>query len=365
MQIILGKIEKPEFYIDKAFARAKKKINLVKIGDRSKTQGQKYKHLEAIRLNVIRDALVNDMQKIRHAFPMYDELNKFYQKMFECFIDSNQYKKSLAAILWAENKISHIFTIQNKRMKNKEETNEIMSIRNVFMARVNSVLKQISENLYFLDKARKKLKEMPNFKPNMYTVAIAGFPNVGKSTLLSKMTDSKPEINSYAFTTKGLMIGFLLDDRKDENVDVKNDIEEYDETKNKKKRKVKKKIQIVDTPGTLNRDKKVNKIEHMAELVLNYLSDKVIYVFDLTEISYPIKDQIELYRKLIKKEKEVIVYFSKSDILDKEVIEKFELDNEIAGYTNIDDIKKEILSNYVDKKEILNVASSDNQELMK
>ncbi len=363
MQIKLGKIETAEWYIDKAFARAKKKINMVKIGDRAKTQGEKYRHLEAVRLNVIRDALTNDLQGIRHAFPRYDDLGEFYQEMFGCFVDFNIYKKSLAALMWGENKISHIFKIQNSKLKDKETTKDVMTVRNVFMARTNSIMKQISSSLEFLDDARKKLKDMPNFKPNMYTVAIAGFPNVGKSTLLGKMTDSDPEINSYAFTTKGLMIGYLIEEAKKLSPKEAKEAKEAAEVTGKKKRKNNRKVQMVDTPGTLNREKKMNKIEKMAGLVLNHLSDKVVYVFDLTEISYPVEDQVKLYHQLVKKGKDIIVFFSKSDILDTKIIDKFEIDNEIAGYYDVQKVRKEIMKDYVDKKDIETVVSNESNNM--
>lgn len=352
MQIILGKIESPEVYVDKAFARGKKKISMVKIADRETTKDQKYKHLECVRMNVIKDSLINDLQRIRRAFPMYNDLNEFYQEIFKCFIDFDMYKKSLGAIMWAENKIAHIFKIQNSQMKRKEKTNDIMTVRNVFLARLSSIMKQIQPNLEFLDKSRKNLKEIPNFKPNMFTVAIAGFPNVGKSTLLSKMTDSKPEINSYAFTTKGLMIGFLFDELNKNKKKLKDiEIEEVD-GKSRKKRNDIIKIQMVDTPGTLNRDEKINRIEKMAKLVLEKLSDLVVYVFDLTETSYPISDQLKLYRDLEKEGRKILVYFSKSDLMEENIIEKFEVDNEIPGYFDLNILKKEILKNFVDKKEI-------------
>ena len=38
---------------------------------------------------------------------------------------------------------------------------------------------------------------------------IVGLPNVGKSTLMKKMTGSDVEIQNYPFTTKGLMFSYL------------------------------------------------------------------------------------------------------------------------------------------------------------
>ena len=45
------------------------------------------------------------------------------------------------------------------------------------------------------------MKDYPTIKTSLFTVAICGFPNVGKTTLLSKMTPSEPEISNYSFTT--------------------------------------------------------------------------------------------------------------------------------------------------------------------
>lgn len=130
----------------------------------------------------------------------------------------------------------------------------------------------------------------------MTTVAIAGFPNVGKTTLLSKITSSTPEINSYAFTTKGLNLG-------------------YAKMKNLK-------IQFIDTPGTLNRLNKMNSIEKQAHLAMKYVTDIIIYIFDLTE-SYPLADQEKLFKRIKEYDLPEIIYLSKTDLLDKDTIGSF------------------------------------------
>jgi GTP1/Obg family GTP-binding protein len=66
----------------------------------------------------------------------------------------------------------------------------------------------------------------------------------------------------------------------------------------------------------------MNKIEQEAYLALKYVADKIIYIFDLTE-PYPIEDQIKLYNRLKELNKPIIIYLSKTDILEKEKIEEF------------------------------------------
>lgn len=312
MQIELGKIEKPEAYTDTAFRKGKKRIGMIAIKNRSLSAEDKYKHLEGIRLSVIKDSLCNDMGRILVSFPQYSELEYFYKELFACFIDVDKYKRSLAAVKWAQQKISSIYRILDRELRKKKTKDEIRVVRNIFLARSESVLKQIKNDFTFLEGARKQIKDMPNVKTSIFTVAIAGFPNVGKSTLLGKLTDSKPEVKSYAFTTKGLMIGYIRNDKD--------------------------KIQMIDTPGSLNRFNKMNKIEKMAEICIKHIADLVVYIFDLTE-TYDISDQIELYNDLIKLKKNVIVYFSKSDIINKEIIDEFEID----GISDAKELKKKLI----------------------
>ena len=83
------------------------------------------------------------------------------------------------------------------------------------------------------------------------------------------------------------------------------------------------KIQIIDVPGTLARKEKMNNVEKQAELVLNEIADIVIYVFDLSEqIAFSLDKQKKLYQN-IKNKKKVIIYLSKQDIIEKEVISAF------------------------------------------
>ena len=113
-------------------------------------------------------------------------------------------------------------------------------VRKEFIGRVSSVLKQIYPNMAFLGVARNKLKNMPTVK-DLPSVVIAGYPNVGKSTLLRTLTTAEPEVNSYPFTTKGLNIGYTEEG-----------------------------VQIIDTPGVLDRPiYERNDIELHAVVAIN------------------------------------------------------------------------------------------------
>ncbi len=168
---------------------------------------------------------------------------------------------------------------------------------------------ELKKDLEFLEFARKTLKEFPVVK-NIFSVCITGFPNVGKTTLLAKLTLSKAEIAPYPFTTKRLNIGY------------------FD------------KIQVIDTPGTLNRFNKMNWIEQQAFLAMKYIADLIIYIFDLTE-PYPLNEQLKLLEKIKKLNKPIIIYLSKSDIIEKDLIENFTMQN--SGIHELEILKKAII----------------------
>ncbi|HJX06174.1 MAG TPA: GTPase, partial [Candidatus Nanoarchaeia archaeon] len=185
--------------------------------------------------------------------------------------------------------------------------------KKAFLGRVSSVMKQIAESLDYLESARKTMAGYPVLKTGLFTICIAGFPNVGKTTLLSKLTTSTPEIKEYAFTTKQLNLG-------------------YAEMQGQK-------VQFIDTPGTLARPDKMNNIEKQAYLAIKYLADMIIYIYDLTE-PYPLEDQKRLLEKTKESRKPVMLYLSKTDLLEQGAINKFSQENE--ALTSIDKLKEEI-----------------------
>jgi nucleolar GTP-binding protein len=309
----IGPIEKGDFYLDVAVQRAKKHINSLSI--RIKDENKKTLIKEKTRIKIIKDNLIKSFNNIITTFPGLDGLPEFYIELCKNTMDVDEVKKALSAIAWAPGKISELEREFSKHARGKTK-DEIIKARRAFMGRISSIIKRTNKKLETVEEARRNMITFPDIKNDLFTVCISGFPNVGKSTLLSKITTSKPEIGSYAFTTVTLNTGYFKDRFED--------------------------IQIIDVPGTLNRFEKMNNVEKQAHLAIKYLANLIVYVYDLTE-PYPIEEQDALKEETEKFGKPIIIYVSKADLIGEEKIKEFLKTKKISGSWEAEEIKENII----------------------
>ncbi|MBI5398748.1 50S ribosome-binding GTPase [Candidatus Woesearchaeota archaeon] len=311
----LGKVETADWYIDVAFRAATKKAGIMRAAA-SGTRLDKSKSIELAKLTELHAVLRKHLMQILLSFPSIDGLPEFYQQLVRTMLEYDKLKKSLGAVNWAVDKIDMLHRDYMRDLTRTRDLTRVNALRKEYYGRVSSVVKTIKEQLAYLENSRKVMKEFPSIKQNMFTVCIAGFPNIGKTTLLSKLTGSKPEIAAYAFTTKKLNVGYLKSDHE--------------------------KVQVIDTPGTLNRFDKMNAIEQQAHLAMKYCADLIVYIFDLSE-PFPLMDQKKLFSQLKHLHKPIIVYVSKTDLLDKKLVASFVTNFKENIFTSSDKLAAEIV----------------------
>lgn len=302
----LPKILNAEEMLDRAFSKAKK----IKAKDRKK--------LTLRKIRTVKDVIHKLINKYVKSFPSFDRLHKFHYEIIDLLIGINELKKSLGALKWADEKIQRIARESIKIVNKEENYKEIIKMA---YGRISSIVYQIDKYLKFLEEARLKMMSLPDISVEVPTVIIAGYPNVGKSSLMKILSSAKPRIASYPFTTKELILGHMK---------VKRNNEEF-------------MIQIVEVPGLLDRpDNKRNEIEKQGIVALRHLPDLIIFIIDATtHCGYTLNEQLNLLEEIKNNfDVEIIVVENKTDI-DGGKTDFFKISCKES--TGIDELKNEII----------------------
>jgi nucleolar GTP-binding protein len=244
----------------------------------------------------------------------FRDLPPFQRDLARLLVDVDSVRKSLATVQWAGNKIGDLSQQYRRKMKNIRDVGELTQTRKQFEARAESIMAQAEKALDLLDDASKKLEKMPSIKP-MPTVVIAGYPNVGKSSILKALSGAKVDIQPYPFTTQSLLVGIAK--------------ERY------------KALQLVDTPGILDRER-ANHMERQAVAALRHLAKKIVFVVDPSEsCGYPLAKQLELLAKVRKDfSADVLVVLNKKDLLRAPAVEGLAVSSKDAG--DMDSLRKRL-----------------------
>ncbi|MCD6373511.1 MAG: NOG1 family protein [Thermococcus sp.] len=285
--------------IDKAFRRAEKAASAFtpRGGPRAKARQR-----EELRVRTVSNVVRDNLRKLLDRTPGVSELPPFYRELVDTLVDRDQFHRSLAHVNWAIKTIRNLEQRYVEKIRYSRDPDEIARLRRQFYGRVADVLRDIADDLEYLNQARNVLKDLPVVDLDLPTVVIAGHPNVGKSTLLRALTNAKPEVASYPFTTKGINVGQFE--------------EHY------------LKYQVIDTPGLLDRPlSERNEVEKQAILALKHLGRVIVYIFDPSEYcGYPIEEQMHLFEEIYKEfgEFPFVVVLNKVDIAEDEKIKQVE-----------------------------------------
>lgn len=312
-----------EKLLDKAFKKS------MKIERMDRDAFYKKKKTIIARTESFSTIIIDNLKSYVKDFPSINNLPEFYQEILNIKLDVNFLKKSLGAVDWARKTCEMIYSRQANALKKSKNIDFLILKQKEIQGRISSVLKQIDKELKYLQDAQIYLNKLPDIQ-DIPTVVVAGYPNVGKSSLLRCLSSAKPEVAQYPFTTKQIYVGHI----------------------EKKEKYVLKRFQLIDTPGLLDRSlEKRNKIEQQAIAALRYLADIIIFVLDPTETcGYSLKEQQHLLNELKKmfKESIFVVVENKSDI-NKAKFGNIQIS--CKSKENIDRVIEEIFNNYPKEKE--------------
>ena len=80
-------------------------------------------------------------------------------------------------------------------------------LKRAALGRMATLMRRHKSSLEYLEQVRQHLSRLPSIDPNTRTLLVTGFPNVGKSSFVNKVTRADVEVQPYAFTTKSLFVG--------------------------------------------------------------------------------------------------------------------------------------------------------------
>lgn len=261
---------------------AKDFVDIVLSKTQRKTPTVVHKHYKISRIRTFYMRKVKFTQQTFHDkltqiltdFPKLEDVHPFYADLMNVLYDKDHYKLALGQINTARHLIDNVSKDYSRLLKYGDSLYRCKQLKKAAMGRMCTIMKRQKQSLEYLEQVRQHLSRLPSIDPNTRTLLICGFPNVGKSSFINKITRADVEVQPYAFTTKSLYVGHT----------------DYKYLR----------WQVIDTPGILDHSlEERNTIEMQAITALAHLRAAVLYVMDPSEqCGYSIEQQIELFNNI-------------------------------------------------------------------
>lgn len=295
---------------------AKDFVDIVLSKTQRKTPTVVHKHYKISRIRTFYMRKVKFTQQTFHDkltqiltdFPKLEDVHPFYADLMNVLYDKDHYKLALGQINTARHLIDNVSKDYCRLLKYGDSLYRCKQLKKAAMGRMCTIMKRQKQSLEYLEQVRQHLSRLPSIDPNTRTLLICGFPNVGKSSFINKITRADVEVQPYAFTTKSLYVGHT----------------DYKYLR----------WQVIDTPGILDHSlEERNTIEMQAITALAHLRAVVLYVMDPSEqCGYSIEQQIELFNNIkpLFVNKPLLICTNKVDVirledLPKEKAEQFKV----------------------------------------
>jgi nucleolar GTP-binding protein len=214
------------------------------------------------------------LTQIIEDFPRMDDIHPFYADLLNVLYDRDHYKLALGQVNTARALIDGISKDYIKLLKYADSLFRCKTLKRAALGRMCTLMKKQKQSLSYLEEVRGHLARLPSIDPNTRTLLVTGYPNVGKSSFMNKVTRADVDVQPYAFTTKSLYVGHC----------------DYRYLR----------WQIIDTPGILDHSlEERNTIEMQAVTALAHLQCSVLFFIDISEqCGFTIEQQMSLFNNI-------------------------------------------------------------------
>ena len=218
--------------------------------------------------------IVEKLERTIEQFPWIESIHPFYGELCDLMGNIDKIRQVLGRLDGIVKQIKEFERDHIARLKESDHPEDMAEIRKQASGRMASMVKKARGDVNYLIRVITKLKSIPDFSVTYPTVVIAGAPNVGKSSLVRKISTGKPEVGEYPFTTKEIVFGHR-------DIGITN-------------------IQIVDTPGLLDRPfRDRNLIEKQSILSIRHISDIILFMFDTSkDTTISLQEQLNLFEDI-------------------------------------------------------------------
>lgn len=221
-----------------------------------------------------RDTFDEKLGAILQDFPRIEDIHPFYGDLLNVLYDKDHYKLALGQINTARHMIDNVARDYVKLLKYGDSLYRCKQLKIAALGRMATIMKRQKDTLLYLEQVRQHLSRLPSIDPNTRTLLLCGYPNVGKSSFMNKLTRADVDVQPYAFTTKSLFVGHM----------------DYKYLR----------WQVIDTPGILDHPlEERNTIEMQSITALAHIRACVLFFLDLSEsCGYTIAQQVSLFESL-------------------------------------------------------------------
>lgn len=285
------------------------------------------------------DQFTERLSAIIEQFPRLEDIHPFYSDLMNVLYDRDHYKMALGHVSSTKNAIDKVGKEYIKLLKYAENSYRAKQLKRAALGRMATIAKKLGKSMEYLEEVRQNLSRLPSIDPTSLSLILCGYPNVGKSSFINKISRAQVDVQPYAFTTKNLYVGHF----------------DYNYLK----------WQVIDTPGILDHPiEEMNTIEMQTITALAHIHSSVLYFIDIsTSCGYTVEEQLKLCESLEPVLGDFLVVLSKNDLYD--LNEDNNIEDELRKITYIDEETRNRLVAFLSKRIYITMSSETENNVEK